>query len=110
VGAPAVYRALAGSLVSPAVRVLVRPLVHVAKAGDAVRAKTDPARVGATAVLQTYDREHFAWQPVARSKLDGRSSVRFALPDGLERVRVLVVGSKGWADGVSRSVPLVRAS
>jgi hypothetical protein len=80
-------------------------LVRVAKAGDAVRAATDPARPGATAVLQSYDRERFAWLPVSRSKLDGRSRVRFAVPDGAERVRVLVVGGKGWADAASR--PLV---
>jgi hypothetical protein len=56
--------------------------------------------------LQSYDRERFAWLPVARSKLDGRSSVRFALPDGVERVRVLVVGGRGWADAASRPVVL----
>ena len=101
---PGVYRALAGSLVSPAVRVLVRPMVHIARAGGGVRANTDPARAGATAVLQAYDRERFAWLPVASSKLDGRSSVRFQLPDGVERVRVLVVGGHGWADAASRSL------
>ncbi len=109
VGVPAVYRALAGSLVSPAVRVLVRPLVRVARAGDAVRAATVPARTGATAVLQSYDRERFAWLPVARSKLDGRSRARFAIPDGAERVRVLVVGSNGWADAASRPLVLSAA-
>jgi plastocyanin len=105
VGGPAVYRALSGSLVSPAVRVLVRPLVRAASSGDAVRAVTDPGRPGATAVLQSYDRERFAWLPVSRSRLDGRSRVRFAIPDGAERVRVLVVGGKGWAEAASR--PLV---
>jgi plastocyanin len=106
VGVPGTYRAAAaGSLVSPAVPVLVRPLVRVARAGDAVRAVSDPRRPGATAVLQSYDRERFAWLPVSRSRLDGRSRVRFAIPDGAERVRVLVVGGKGWADAASR--PLV---
>jgi plastocyanin len=104
VGAPGVYRALAGSLVSPAVRVHVRPLVRAAIAGGAVQATTDPARPGATAVLQSYDRERFAWQPVSRSRLDGRGRVRFALPEGVERVRALVVGEKGWADAASRSL------
>jgi hypothetical protein len=66
---------------------------------------TDPGRPGATAVLQSYDRERFAWLPVSRSRLDGRSRVRFAIPDGAERVRVLVVGGKGWAEAASR--PLV---
>jgi hypothetical protein len=75
------------------------------KAGDAVHAATDPARPGATAVLQSYDRERFAWRPVSRSKLDGRSQTSFAIPSGADRVRVLVVGGKGWADAASR--PLV---
>ena len=64
----------------------------------------DAAAPGATAVLQTYDRDHFTWRGIARAKLDGRSRVRFSLPDGLDRVRVVVVGTKGWADGVSRAV------
>jgi plastocyanin len=104
VAAPAVFRARSGSLVSPAVRVLVRPIVRATRAGDALRATATPARPGATAVLQSYDREYFGWRGVARAKLDSRSSVRFALPDGVERARVLVVGSKGWADAVSPTV------
>jgi plastocyanin len=102
--APAVYRALAGTLVSPAVRVPVRPIVRVTAAGRAVAASTTPARVGASAVLQAYDRDHFAWRPVARATLDRRSRARFVVPAGVERARVLVVGTKGWADGVSRAV------
>ena len=106
VAAPATYRAVAGSLVSPAVRVHVRPSVRVAHSGGAVAAWADPARPGAAAVLQAYDRDHFAWRPVARGKLDGRSRVRFTLPAGLGRVRVVVVGTKGWADGISRTLQL----
>ncbi len=106
VGAPGAYRAVTGTLVSPVVRVLVRPLVRVAKVGDTVRARTDPARPGARAVLQSYDREHFAWRSVARGSLDARSSVRFPIPGGVDRVRVLVVGGKGWADAASRVVVL----
>jgi len=60
-------------------------------------------------VLQTYDRDHFVWRTIARGRLDGRSRVRFALPPGLDRVRVVVKGTKGWADGTSRSILLRRA-
>jgi hypothetical protein len=45
-------------------------------------------------VLQTYDRDHFTWREIARAKLDGRSRVRFSLPDALDRVRVVVLGTK----------------
>jgi hypothetical protein len=103
---PGTYRAVAGRLVSPAVRVQVAPAVHVVRAGRALRARTQPARPGATAILQTYDRDHFTWRGIARGKLDGRSRVAFTLPDGLDRVRVVVVGTKGWADSASRTVRL----
>ena len=73
-------------------------------------ASTDPPRPGATAVLQSYDREHFTWRGVARSKLDARSRVSFRLPGGLDRARVRVVGTKGWADGTSRPVLLASAT
>jgi plastocyanin len=104
VGAPGAYRASAGSLVSPAVRVLVKPVVRALRTGDTLRASTDPARPGATAVLQSYDRERFAWRGVASARLDARSRVRFRLTDDIERARVLVVGAKGWADAASRPV------
>ena len=107
---PGTYRAVTGSLVSPAVRVQVKPVVRVARAGRTLHARALPARPGATAVLETYDRDHFAWRGIARGKLDGRSRVDFSLPDGLDRVRVLVVGTKGWADGVSRTVRLRRTA
>ena len=103
---PARFRAIAGRLVSSAVSVQVRPLVRAVRSGARIRARAAPARPGATAVLQTYDRDHFTWRGLARAKLDGRSRVGFALPPGLDRVRVLVVGTKGWADGVSRAVRL----
>ena len=105
---PGTYRAAAGTLVSPAVRVHVRPSVRVTPSAGHLEARADPARAGATAVLQTYDRDHFTWRGVARAKLDAGSRVRFALPAGPGRARVLVVGTKGWADGVSRSVLLAR--
>jgi len=107
---PGSFRAVAGRLVSPAVRVQVRPQVHAVRAGDGIQARATPPRPGATAVLQTYDRDHFMWRGIARAKLDGRSRVRFSLPDALDRVRVVVVGTKGWADGVSRAVRLQEAT
>jgi hypothetical protein len=70
------------------------------------RARARPARPGAAAILERYDRDHFAWYGIARGKLDGRSRVAFSLPAGLDRVRVVVIGAKGWADGVSRTVRL----
>ena len=106
---PETFRAAAGSLVSPAVRVQVRPAVAVVHAASSVGARAAPGRPGATAVLQTYDRDHFVWRTIARGRLDGRSRVRFALPPGLDRVRVVVKGTKGWADGTSRSILLRRA-
>jgi plastocyanin len=105
VGEPAGYLAVAGGLVSPTVRVRVRPLVRVGAAGDRLRATVRPGRPGATALLQAYDREHFAWKSVAHGKLDRRSRVTLRVPGGVGRARVVVVGTRGWADGVSR--PLV---
>jgi len=104
--APGTFRAVAGRLVSPAVRVQVRPHVRATQSGRRIGARVVPARPGAAAVLQAYDRDHFAWRGVARARLDRHSRVGFTLPAGLDRVRVLVVGTKGWADGVSRTVRL----
>jgi len=103
---PGAYRAVAGRLVSPAVRVQVKPAVRVVRAGRMLHVRAQPARPGATAILQAYDRDHFTWRGIARAKLDGRSRVAFPLPAGLDRVHVVVVGTKGWADGVSRTVRL----
>ena len=105
IGEPGSYRAVAGTLVSPAVRVHVRPTVHVAASAGRLRATVVPARPGATAALQSYDREHFAWKTVARGRLDRASRVVLRVPAGIGRARVVVVGTHGWADGVSR--PLV---
>ena len=105
IGEPGSYRAVAGALVSPAVRIHVTPTVHVAASGARLRATVTPGRPGATAVLQAYDREHFAWKVVARGTLDRASRVELRVPDGIGRARVVVVGSRGWADGVSQ--PLV---
>jgi plastocyanin len=101
VAAPGVFRARAGSLTSPVVRVSVRPRVRLVRSGRVLRASTIPARPGAPALLQAYDRERFDWVVTARAKLDGRSRARFAVVPGVDRVRVLVRGSKGWADAAS---------
>ena len=103
---PGSFRAVAGLLVSPAVRVEVRPRVQAERTGNAIQARSTPPRLGATAVLQAYDRDHFTWRGISRAKLDGRSRVRFSVPEALDRVRVVVLGTKGWADGVSRAVRL----
>lgn len=107
---PGSFRAITGRLVSPAVRVQVRPRVQAARTGGAIQAHATPPRPGATAVLQTYDRDHFTWRRIAREKLDGRSRARFPVPDDLDRVRVVVLGTKGWADGVSRAVRLAHGT
>jgi hypothetical protein len=104
--APDVYRATADQLSSPPVRVAARPVVRATSAGRAIGVVTAPARPGATALLQAYDRERFDWVSVARAKLDARSRARFTAAPGLDRVRVLVRGSKGWADAVSATLLL----
>jgi plastocyanin len=106
VATPGSYRARSGALVSPPVMVAVRPIIPVVRTGRTLVARSVPARPGATALLQTYDRERFAWRSVADGKLDGRARIRFALPAGPDRVRVVVVGTQGWADGVSRTMLL----
>ena len=62
----------------------------------------------ATALLQAYDREHFAWKSVAHARLDRTSRVTLRVPRGVARARVVVVGTRGWADGVSQPVLLRR--
>jgi plastocyanin len=102
--APDVYRATAGPLSSPPVRIAARPVVKATHIGHAIRAVTAPARPGATALLQAYDRERFDWVAVGRTTLDAGSRARFTAAPGLDRVRVLVRGSKGWADAVSTTL------
>lgn len=102
--APTVYRAVLGRGSSQSVRIAVTPSVTARVAGVAVVASAVPARPGARAVLQVYDREHFTWRTVVRGRLDRASRVRLALPDTGARVRVLVRGSGGWADGASPAI------
>jgi plastocyanin len=106
IGEPGSYRAVAGALVSPAVRVHVEPTVRAAVSGGRLRATVTPARPRATALLQAYDRERFAWKTVAHARVDGTSRVALPVPGGVTRARVLVVGTHGWADGVSQTLEL----
>jgi plastocyanin len=105
---PARYRARAGAVASPVVRVDVAPHVTVRRlAGGRLGVTTQPARPGATAVLQAYDRERFSFVGGTTAKLGANGGATFALPGGRAHVRVLVRGSAGWSDATSR-VLLVR--
>ena len=106
VAEPGVYRAVADRLTSPPLRIATRPVVRATHTGHAVRAVATPARPGAVALLQAYDRERFDWRPVGKTTLDRASRARFAAPSRVDRVRVLVRGSKGWADAVSPTLLL----
>ena len=101
VRAPSTYRALAAGLASPVVRVQVRPIVHATRAGRTLRVVAAPARPGAPVVVQSYDRERFGWRNVAGGALDRRSRASVRIPARLERVRAVVLGTKGWADAAS---------
>lgn len=105
--APSSYRALAAGLSSPGVRVQVKPIVRTARTGATLRVATTPARPGAHVALQSYDRERFGWRSVAHGVLDRRSRVAFRIPAGVERVRAVVRGTKGWADAASPGVSRV---
>jgi plastocyanin len=100
--------ALAKGLASPAVHVAVAPKVRARRSGRLVRASASPARPGARAVLQSYVRERFAWRTIARGRLDRASRTSFRLPSGAGRFRVLVRGTKGWADGASTAIVVHR--
>jgi plastocyanin len=103
---PGVYRATADQLSSPPVRIVARPVVKATHVGHVIRAVTAQARPGATALLQAYDRERFDWVTVGRTKLDAASRASFKPAPALDRVRVLVRGSKGWADAASATLLL----
>ena len=107
VRAPGRYRAVAGQLSSPSVRVAARPVVTLSRSGVMLRVSASPARPGASALLQAYDRERFDWVVVSRATLDAASSARMTVSGEPDRVRVLVKGSHGWADAAS-SVLLLR--
>jgi plastocyanin len=104
VSAPGSYRAVAGSLASPRVRVLVRPIVRATRGGRVLRVAATPARPGAVVVLEAYDRERFGWLGIGRAVLDRASRARLAIPAGADRVRAVVRGTMGWADAASPGV------
>ena len=103
---PSSYRASAAGLSSPGVRVHVRPIVRATRNGRRLSIATSPARPGAPVVLQRYDRERFGWHNVTSAALDGRSRATFRIPAGLERVRAVVRGTRGWQDAASPGIPL----
>jgi plastocyanin len=101
---PADLVARANGASSPHIHVAVAPKVGIRRGGEGVVSRTTPARPGARAAFQRYDRGHFTWRTIARDRLDRASRVSFALPDRLGRYRVVVRGDHGWADGVSGTV------
>lgn len=103
---PRRYRVSAGSATSPAVRVRVAPRVTIARRPSGIAVLAAPSRAGSRVLLQTYDRERFAFVTVALGRLDAGSRATIAYsPSALQHVRAVVVGRDGWSDGVSR--PLV---
>jgi plastocyanin len=106
VTSPGSYRAVAAGLSSPAVRVQLKPIVRAALSGHVFRVSASPARLGARVVLQRYDRERFGWRDLTRGALDRRSQATFRIPAGVERVRALVLGTKGWADAATPGISL----
>jgi len=105
---PRTYSVQAGTASSPLVRVPVEPHVLAERQGGAIAARAVPARPGSRVVLQEYDREHFTFVTVAHGRLDASSKATLTYaPEQPEHVRVVVRGSRGWSDGVSRTL-LVR--
>ena len=107
---PGLYRATAGSAVSPLVRIRVVPRITVAQTARALLVSVAPERPGARVVLQAYERDIFSWRPIAATSLDTRSQARIALPTRPIRLRVVVPGRDGWADGASRAIVLGRTA
>jgi plastocyanin len=105
--ATATYRAVAGTLTSPPVELLVLDrrialTARRAKRRVVLRAWVTPASHGGRVVLQLFLPERFGWWPVRRGRLDRASSARFSvrthrrlrarvvltLPDGATRLAV----------------------
>jgi plastocyanin len=102
---PTAFRAVAGGLSSPPVRIRVAPRVRVQPGAGGLAGAVTPSRAGARAVLQRYDRERFAWITVAHGVVDRSSHVAVPLPaEHAGHFRVVVRGSDGWADGISQTV------
>ena len=107
VTSPGSYRAVAGGLSSPAVRVQLKPILRTTLRGRTLGVSASPARPGAPVVLQRYDRERFAWRDLARGALNARSRATFRIPKGVPLVRAVVRGGKGWADAATPAISLV---
>jgi hypothetical protein len=106
---PGAYRASAGKAASPLVRIAVVPRLTVTHTSSSVTVVADPARPGAGVALQAYDRDHFAWRTIARSRLDAQSRAQVAIPmPHPQRIRVVVRGTHGWADAASPAIVLGR--
>jgi plastocyanin len=103
---PRSYRVRAGTALSPLLRVRVSPRVTIAWGQARVAVRALPARPSAPFTLQRYDRELFAFVTIAGGRLDtsSRAVVEYR-PKGKEHVRVVVRGTHGWSNGISR--PLV---
>lgn len=101
---PGGYRAVAGTLTSPRLRVFAKPIVRATQRGRVLHVTTTPARPGVAVALQEYDRERFGWHTIRRGVLDRRSRARFDIPTGVERARAVVRGQRGWADAASPGV------
>jgi len=87
------------------VHVAAAPRVMARLASGTIVARVRPRRIGATAVLQRYDRERFAWRTISRSVVGPRSRVRIVLPPKASgHYRLVVRGHDGWADGASRAI------
>jgi plastocyanin len=103
----ATYRAVAGTLESPAVELLVLDrrialTARRAKRRVVLRARVTPASSGGHVVVQLFLPERFGWWPVQAGRLDRASSARFSvrtrrrlrarvvltLPDGATRLAV----------------------
>jgi len=105
---PADFNAGAKGRVSPHVHVAVAPKVVVRRNGRTVSVTASPKRPGAEVVLQRYVRELFAWRDVSAARLGPVSKGTLALPREPGRFRVLVRGSRGWANGISPTVVVKR--
>lgn len=102
---PRRYRVRAGAALSPLVRVRVSPRVSVERRQTGIAVHAVPARPGAPVALQRYHRELFTFVTVARGRLDSSSRAVVAYrPSGRELLRVVVRGTRGWSDGVSRPI------
>src|SRR5262249_49712553 len=102
---PGAYRAVAGTGVSPPVVGSVVPRVNAVRGGKTIRVSTVASRPGARVALQVYVRDYFTWRTVARGRLDAGSHASLPIPAQRPvRIRVVVRGEKGWADGTTQQI------